>query len=142
MGPWDHMGRWGHEAMGSEGHGELSEWAASGHALPLKLSLGPMVQGWGHGTMEAGPWAAGPMKSGWSGRRGRGADRALGRWGHEAMGPEGHAVALEPKTQLSVYGRRLGSWDHGGRALGRWGHEAIRAMGSRSRWGRRIMSFW
>ena len=50
----------------------------------------------------------------------------LGRWGHEAMGPEGHGGEVEQvrtgalKTQLRAYGRRLGPRDHG-EWRGGWG---------------------
>ena len=66
---------WAAGAMGPEGHsgvgGEFSVGVGqegggsggSGHALePLKLSSGPLVEGWGHGTMGVGPWHAGAMK--------------------------------------------------------------------------------
>ena len=76
------QGRWGHEAMGPEDHGEQSEWAVRAGWS----NLGPMAKGWAMGQ----------------------GGRALGRWGHEAMGPEGHGGEVEqvgmhgPKTQLDV----------------------------------------
>ena len=49
------QGRWGHEAMGPEDHGEQSEWAervgawASRALGRSRSNLGPMAEGWAMG---------------------------------------------------------------------------------------------
>ena len=75
------VGVWGAGAMkpwGQKGHGERSEWAERA----------------GRGRGEWSEWAcSGALKTRVDGRKLGPWDhggRALGRWGHEAMEPEGH----------------------------------------------------
>ena len=67
--------------------------------------------------------------------------RALGRWGHEAMEPEGHGGEVEVGMHGPNLSLKLGPWTWES-APGRWGHEASRPEGHGERSGGRAQGRW